>query len=115
MYNEQTENKMYNGQTENKMYNEQTENKMYNEQTENKMYNEQTENKMKYKNNNPTSNIKIVKRGKVGTPNTQIHDRSLSWLGICTSIKRAGVKLVLWTQSSPFSEIIVRQMISIYQ
>ena len=29
----------------------------------------------------PKSNIKIVERGKIDTPNTQIHDRSLSWLG----------------------------------
>jgi hypothetical protein len=26
---------------------------------------------------------KIVERGKIDTPNTQIHDRSLSWLEIC--------------------------------
>ena len=30
------------------------------------------------------SNVKIVERGKVDTPNTQIHDRSLSCLGTCT-------------------------------
>jgi hypothetical protein len=29
----------------------------------------------------PKSNIKIIERGKIDTPNTQIHDRSLSWLG----------------------------------
>jgi hypothetical protein len=29
----------------------------------------------------PISNRKIVDRGKIDTPNTQIHDRSLSWLG----------------------------------
>jgi len=27
--------------------------------------------------------------------NKCIHDRSLSWLGTCTSIKRGGVKIVL--------------------
>ena len=39
-------------------------------------------------------NIKIVERGKIGTFNTHIHERSLS-LGICTVIKGGGVKLVL--------------------
>ena len=28
------------------------------------------------------SNVKIVERGKIDTPNTQIHDSSLSWFGI---------------------------------
>jgi hypothetical protein len=40
------------------------------------------------------------------TPNTQIHDRSLSWLGIDTSIKSGGVKLVSWVQTSPSSEMM---------
>jgi hypothetical protein len=30
----------------------------------------------------PKSKVKIVERGKMDTPNTQIHDGSLSWLGI---------------------------------
>jgi len=34
------------------------------------------------------SNIKIVEIGKIDTPNTQIHDRSLSWLGTGTLIKK---------------------------
>jgi hypothetical protein len=42
----------------------------------------------------PKSNIKMTERGKIDTPNTQIHDRSLSWLGTGTSIKRGGVMLV---------------------
>jgi len=42
------------------------------------------------------SNITIVERGKIDTPNTHVHDRSLSWLGIDISIKSGGVKLVLW-------------------
>ena len=29
----------------------------------------------------PKSNIKIVERGKLNTSNTQIYDRSISWLG----------------------------------
>ena len=35
----------------------------------------------------PTSNIQIVERGKMDTTNTQIHDRSLSWLGTGTLIR----------------------------
>ena len=42
---------------------------------------------IKTKNNTPKYNRKIVERGKVDTPNTQIHDRSLSWLVIGSSIK----------------------------
>jgi hypothetical protein len=34
----------------------------------------------------PKSNIKIVGKGKIDTPNTQIYDHSLSWLGTGTSI-----------------------------
>ena len=37
----------------------------------------------------PKSNIKVVKRGNIGTPNTQIHNQSLSsWLGAGTSIQK---------------------------
>ena len=32
-------------------------------------------------------------------PSTQIHDRLLSWLGTCTSIKSSGDKLVLLAQT----------------
>ena len=42
----------------------------------------------------PKSNIKIVEIGKIDTPSTQIHGRSLSLLGIGTSIKSGGVRLV---------------------
>jgi len=35
----------------------------------------------------PKSNRKIVQRDKIDIPNTQIHDRSLLWLGTGTSIK----------------------------
>ena len=34
----------------------------------------------------PKSNIKMVERGTIDTPNTQIHDHFLSWLGTGTSI-----------------------------
>jgi len=40
-------------------------------------------------------NIKIVERCKIYTPNTQVHDCSLSCLGTGTSIKCGGVKLFL--------------------
>ena len=39
----------------------------------------------------PKSNIKIAKRGKIDSLTTQIHDRSLSWLGTGTSINLATV------------------------
>ena len=39
---------------------------------------------------------KTVEKDKIDTSNTQIHDRSLSWLGTGTSVKSGGVKLVLW-------------------
>ena len=52
--------------------------------------------------------MKIIERDKIDTPNTQIHDCSLSSSGTCTSIKKkegAWVKLVLCAQTSPLSEI----------
>jgi hypothetical protein len=42
----------------------------------------------------PKSNIKIVERDKIETPNKQIHDHCLFWLGTVTSIKSDGVKLL---------------------
>ena len=45
-------------------------------------------------------------KDKFYTPNTQIHDRSLSWHGTGTSIKRGRVKLVLWAQTSPLHEMM---------
>ena len=55
----------------------------------------------------PKPNRKIVERGQVDTPNTHIHDQSLSWLGTGTSIKRGGVEveLVLWAQTSALCEM----------
>ena len=38
------------------------------------------------------SHTNIIERGKIDTPNTQIHDHSLSWLGSGNSIKSGGVK-----------------------
>jgi len=42
---------------------------------------------------NNRKQTKIAERGKIDTPNTPIHDRSLSWLGTGTSTKRGGVNL----------------------
>ena len=41
-------------------------------------------------------------------PKAHIHDHSLSWLGLGTSVtyRYDSVKLVLWAQTSPFSEIM---------
>ena len=44
---------------------------------------------------NKKSSIEIVERGKIDTPKTRIHDRSLFLLGTGTSIKSGGVELVL--------------------
>ena len=44
--------------------------------------------------------------GKIDYPITQIHVRSMSWLGTGTSTKRGGVKLVLWTQTFHLSEVM---------
>ena len=38
---------------------------------------------------------KIVERGNIETPNTQIHDHSLSWLGTGTPIKVSAFAVVL--------------------
>jgi hypothetical protein len=37
---------------------------------------------------------KIVKGGKIDTPNTRVHDLSFTWPGPYTSIKSGGVKLI---------------------
>jgi len=43
----------------------------------------------------PNSNIKIVERGNMDIPYTQLHDHSLFWIGTGTSVKIGGeVKLV---------------------
>jgi len=48
----------------------------------------------------PKPNRKIPERDIIDTPNTQIHDCSLSWLGTDISIISGGVKLVLLTRTS---------------
>jgi hypothetical protein len=49
----------------------------------------------------PKTKRKIVDRGKIDTPNTQIHDRSLSCLGTGISKKMVRVELVLLAQTLP--------------
>ena len=53
------------------------------------------------------ANEKIVERGNIDTTNTQKHGRSLHCLDTGTSIKRGGVKLVLWVKISPFREMML--------
>jgi len=45
---------------------------------------------------NPNSKIVERGKGKIDTFSKHIFDRSLSWPGICISIKSGGVKLVLF-------------------
>jgi hypothetical protein len=52
-----------------------------------------TSNKMKIK--KPKQIPHCRNNSKIDTPNTQIHDRSLSWLRIGIAIKSDGLKLVL--------------------
>jgi hypothetical protein len=54
----------------------------------------------------PKSNRKIVERDEIDTINTHIHDCSFSWFGTGTSVESGWVKLVLWAQISPFSEMM---------
>ena len=49
-------------------------------------------------------NIKIAERGKIDTPNSQIHDRTLCCLDIDTSIKK--MKEFLGSQTSSLSEMM---------
>jgi hypothetical protein len=51
----------------------------------------------------PKSYRNILERGKIDTPNTQLHDRSLSQLG---TKKSDGATLVLLTQASPLIEMM---------
>jgi hypothetical protein len=48
---------------------------------------------------NPKSNIKIIERVIFDTLNTQIHDRSIPWLGTSTTVKYGDVKLILLAQT----------------
>ena len=52
----------------------------------------------------PTIHRKKVGIGKFDIPHTNKHDRS--WLSRSISIKCDGVKLVLWTQTYPLSEMM---------
>jgi len=54
------------------------------------------------------SNRKILERGKIDTLKTQIHDRSLSYLGTGTSIRSSEVKLDLWdTEIELFNSLAI--------
>jgi hypothetical protein len=44
-------------------------------------------------------NRNILEISKFDTPNTQIHNRSLSWLGTDTSVKSDGVVVVVLAQN----------------
>ena len=45
---------------------------------------------------------------KINTHSAHMHNRSLSWFVTGTSIQNGGVKLVLWTQTFPLSEMMWR-------
>ena len=51
--------------------------------------------------------IEMVERGKIATTNTQIRDRSLSWLDTGFSIKRSAVKLV-YVPILPHTQLLVK-------
>jgi len=57
--------------------------------------------------------MNFLERGKIDTSNTQIHDHSFSWLGADLSIKCYGIKIVLWAQPFPLTEIM--QELSIWE
>jgi hypothetical protein len=48
----------------------------------------------------------IVERGKIDITNTQTHDHSLSSHVTGKSIKRGGIKLILWAQTSSLSDVM---------
>ena len=48
----------------------------------------------------------IIERYKIETLNTQIHDRSHSWLCTDTSIKSGGDELDLWAKGFPLTEMM---------
>ena len=48
----------------------------------------------------------MEKRGNIDIPNASIHTFSCFWLDACTYITSGTVKLALYDQSSPLSEMI---------
>ena len=52
-------------------------------------------------------NRKMVEKGNIDTHNTQMHDRSLSWVGRGTEINSGGVRLALWSQTFLISEAML--------
>ena len=61
---------------------------------------------MKNKNCHTVKDRKIVERDKADTPNTQIHQISLFWLGADTSIESGGLTLVVWSKTCPLGEMM---------
>jgi hypothetical protein len=49
---------------------------------------------------------KTIERDKIDTLNTQMHDRSHSWLCTDTSIKSGGDELGLWVKGFPLTEMM---------
>ena len=50
--------------------------------------------------------LKQYQKYKINTHNAHMHNRSLSWLVTGTSIQSSWVKLVLWAQTFPLSEMM---------
>jgi hypothetical protein len=78
-----------------------------------KSFHHKSINEIKNKNNHtdgtfPNFNRKINGGGKIDTPNTQIHNHSLSWLTKGISIKCGGVEIVSCAQS--FRSINIRRV-----
>jgi hypothetical protein len=62
--------------------------------------------KIPYRQNNSKIINQSHRKRLSDTPNTQIHDHSPSSLGKCTSIKRCGIKLVVWAQTCSLNEMM---------
>ena len=65
------------------------------------------QNKTPYCPNNSKIKYQNRRKRQIDTTNTQIRDLSISWFGTGTSIKSGGIKLVLWVQFSPVSEMML--------
>jgi hypothetical protein len=64
---------------------------------------------IKTKNTTPLKKFQIAKKSWKEAKLislTHKYDRALSWFGKGISIKRGGVKVMLWTQTCPLSEIM---------
>ena len=70
------------------------------------MENKKKQNKTPHCPNNSKIKYQNRRKRQIDTTNTQIRDLSSSWLGTGTSIKSGGIKLVLWVQFFPLSEMM---------